>query len=285
MVPEPAPVAGYSPNFADPQPITGTPLATLTEDANRLVRWQGWLDVDAFSTSVLNQMQKQLEDGIIEVGAFTIAEPAIAAAVNKAASCNNAFVMNENLNEGNGESFQEDIKLYCWLYRHNFVDTGLYQLYISAKGRILIGKEPRQITFKDPPRPHRDIQSLAYEFGPNTPGQIERYEKEYPVFADIEIWRGAVVRVDSTGAINIVGNEAGAVTVEGVAEAPMSEWERAPSLEGNPHYNPKCATGAAFVEPLDRVERIDGNDAQVRTGSVQKERRVRTVPVYRYRAR
>jgi len=278
MVPEPAPVAGYSPNFASPQPITGKPLATLTADANRLVRWQGWLDIDAFSTSVLNQMQKQVNEGDIEVGTFTLTEPAVAAAVNKAkaASCNNTFRMNKNLKEGGpGESFQGKVTLYCWLYRHNYVDTGLYQLYISAKGKILIGED-----YSKKPQSHWDIQSLSYEFGPDMSSGIM-----CPVIADIEIWRGAVVRVDATGAISIVGNEAGAVTRDGVEEAPMSGWERAPSLENNPHYKPKRATGAAFVEPLDRTVRINQNDVQVRTGSVQTERRVNTVPVYRYRAR
>ena len=274
MVPEPAPVAGYSPNFAAPQPITGKPLATLTTDANRLIRWQGWLDVDAFSTSILNQMKKQLDDGLIEAGTFTITEPAIAAAVKKA-SCSPTFVMNENLCEGMGESFQGDIKLYVWLYRHNFADTGLHQLYISAKGKMLIGRDLGTV-----PSPHRDIQSLGYEFGPNGVNSFQ-----CGVYADIEIWRGAVVRVDATGAMVVVGNEAGAVTPCGVEEAPMSEWERAPSLENNPHYNPKRATGAAFVEPLDRKIRINANDVQVTTGSVQKEGRVNTVPVFRYRAR
>ena len=277
MVPEPAPVAGYSPNFASPQPITGKPLATLTEDANRLIRWQGWLDVDAFSTSVLNQMQKQVHDGVIEIGSFTTIEPGVDAAVTKAkaASCNKTFRMNRNLREdGAGETFQGKVTLYCWLYRHNYVDTGLYQLYISVKGKMLIGEECCEIK-----EPHWDIQSLAYEFGPDLASKVL-----CPVIADVEIWRGAVVRVDSSGAINIVGNEAGAVTREGVEEVPMALWERAPSLENNPHYNPKRATGAAFVEPLNRKVTIPENAVQARSGSVQMEQRVKVVPYYKYRA-
>jgi hypothetical protein len=187
--------------------------------------------------------------------------------------------MNENLNKEVGESFRGDVKLYVWLYRHNFADTGLYQLYVSAKGKMLIGQDFELAKWT---HPHRDIQSLAYEFGPNDrdDGLVQ-----CDVCADVEIWRGAVVRIDATGAIKVVGNEAGAVTIEGVAQAPMSDWERAPSLENNSHYNPKRATGAAFVEPLDRVVRINQNDIQVRTGSVQTEGRVRTVTPYRYRAR
>lgn len=106
-----------------------------------------------------------------------------------------------------------------------------------------------------------------------------------PVYADVEIWRGAVVRVDARGAIQFVGNEAGAVTPDAIEALPISQWERAPSLENNPHYDPKKATGAAFVEPLDRTAKINENDVQVKTGSVQMEDRVNVVPVYRYRAR
>jgi len=281
MVPEPAPVAGFSPNFADHQPITGSgqdPWPSLTRDANRLVRWQGWLDVDAFSTSVLNQMQKRVANGDIKLGEFTLVEGSIAEAVVKAKAQYPVFIMNDRLNTGENIT---DVKLYVWLYRHNFADKGLYQLYISAKGRMLIGK------YQGPgePVPHRDIQSLGYEFSGNSatgPGMRDCY-------ADVEIWRGAVVRVDATGAITVVGNEAGVVVGpledEPVESAPLALWERAPSLINNPHYNPLAATGAAFVEPLDRVEKISGNTVQQRAGSVQNEQRVRVVTPFRYRNR
>jgi len=283
---EPAPVAGFSPNFADPQPITGQPLATLKADANRLVRWQGWLDIDAFSTSILNQMQKQVNEGVIDIDTFKLDELVVADAVNKAACGNPTFKMNKNLAEdGNGESFLGGVTLYCWLYRHNFADTGLYQLYISAKGKMLIGEAVCKVPIIVPGEPYDDIQSLEYEFGLDNPDVPKVMLKKCPIIADIEIWRGAVVRVDATGKLVIVGNEADAKTRHGVEEAPMSRWERAPSLEDNPHYNPKRATGAAFVEPLERTVRIPGNAVQVKAGSVQTERRVNTVPVYRYRAR
>ena len=110
MRPEPAPVAGFSPNFADPQPITGKPLATLEEDANRLVRWQGWLDIDAFSTSILNQIKKKLDDGDIQVGSLTIAERAIAEAVTNATKCDKTFQVNEKLFEEDGVSFEGSVK-------------------------------------------------------------------------------------------------------------------------------------------------------------------------------
>ena len=281
---EPAPVAGYSPNFADPQPITGggvAPWPSLTKDANRLIRWQGWLDVDAFSVSVLNQIQRQVDDGKIGIGTFTLKEPTIAAAILKAANCNPTFKANKNL-EGEGESFKDGkIKLYVWLYRHNFAGTGLYQLYISAKGKMLIGSEFKQVTIQ---RSHKDGQSLHYEFGSDPNCLIV---EQCDVIVDIEIWRGAVVRVDETGAIKVVGNEAGVITLDGeVKRVPMTDWERAPSLEGNPHYNPQKATGPAFVEPLDRVVKINENAAQVRTGVIQTGAggRVRTIDPYTYHA-
>jgi len=263
------PVAGFSPNFADNQPKTGPELnTTLTEDANRLIRWQGWLDVDAFSASVLEQMQKQLGNGI-EIGKFTLAEPSIVEAVNAAAAKDRRFVMNENL-KGEGENLT-DVKLYVWTYRHNYTDTGLYQLYVSVKGNMLIGKGT-----SDVPVPHKDIQSPSYEFGSNgiTPVPSD-------VFAVVEIWRAAVVRVNARGAIKAVGIEAD--VDDGIEKTPIVAWEMAPSLIDNPHYDPTKATGAGFVEPLDRVKVITENKVQKTPGSVQKEGRVRTMNPYRYR--
>ena len=275
------PVAGFSPNFADPQPTTS---ATLTENANRLIRWQGWLDVDAFSASVLEQMQKQLGSGI-ELGKFTLAEDEINDAVMRA-KANPAisnFVMNDNLNEGKGENLTGDVKLYVWTYRHNFVDTGLYQLYISVKGTMRIGHGLQEIddTYTNPV-PHRDIQSLRYEFGSDGSKIVGgKRMVETPIVADVEIWRGAVVRVNAKGEITFVGNEAGAVVGpekdEPVESAPISLWEVAPSLEGNPNYKPQEATGAAFVVPLERAKLIPENKVQKATGNAK----VTTVPAPR----
>jgi len=281
------PVAGFSPNLADPQPKTGPELdTTLTVDANRLIRWQGWLDVDAFSASILEQMQKQLGNGI-ELGKFTIAEPSIAKAVHdESQKYGPAFTMNPNLKDG-GEELQ-DAKFYVWIYRHNYTDTGLYQLYISVKGNMLIGHGPDGFVM-----PHKDIQALGYEFGRNDSGAATR-----PVIRPVEIWRGAVVRVNAKGAITVVGNEAGVITIDnqGVESAPVSAWEKAPSLEGNPHYDPKKATGAGYVEPLQRVIAIPENDVQKATGTVpkpnpdnwkdvQEQERVKTYTPFRYRSR
>ena len=262
------PVAGYSPHLAHPQPATE---ATLTVDANRLIRWQGWLDVDAFSASVLEQMQKQVENDEIGLGTFTLEEPSIAKAVADAQKEVLGFVMNDNLNEDMGE-VMTDVKLYVWTYRHNFTDTGLYQLYVSAKGKILIGEGLVPWKTKVP---HRDIQSLGYEFGRDL---LDKDHVHKEIFADVEIWRGAVVRVDARGAIELVGNEAGAEPLVGRVEvAPMSYWERAPSLIDNPNYDPKQATGPKYVAPLDRKEVIQENSVQKKSGDVQAEKRVRTI--------
>ena len=298
------PVAGFSPNFAVPQPVT---LATLTPNANRLIRWQGWLDVDAFSASILEQMQKQVANGSIDVGKFTLAEPSINKAVVHAQRNPDVlnFKMNDNLLEkGNGENFKGNVALYVWTYRHNFADTGLYQLYISVKGKMEIGTG--QIIVRDPGsieiRPHRDIQSLRYEFGSDLSHTIPGVEKIVPIVidADVEIWRGAVVRVNARGELELVGNEAGVVVGpkddEAVESVPISAWEVAPSLEGNKNYNPKCATGPKYVEPLERAKAIHDNGVQKATGSVPKpggdlrkdaaeQGRVRTNPGFRYRAR
>ena len=289
------PVAGFSPNLADPQPTTS---ATLTEEANRLIRWQGWLDVDAFTSSVLGQMQKQLGNGI-EVGKFTIAEHSIRVAVEAAEKNDRNFKMNRNLEIGQGEVFSEAPKLYVWTYRHNYTDTGLYQLYISVKGKMLIGTGLRPGPGSPPlPVRHKDIQSLNYEFGKD--GSTDGRDGEpvpTEIYADVEIWRGAVVRVNASGRIALVGNEAGVETLDGgVSEAPISDWERAPSLEGNPNYNPKNAAGAAYVEPLERGIAIESNNVQKATGSVpkasgdrwqdaQEQGRVNTVPNFRFRSR
>ena len=284
------PVAGFSPNFADWQPRTGPELdATLTRDANRLIRWQGWLDVDAFSTSIINQMQYRLGTGELELGKFTIAEQDIREAVVNAQKQDPGFIMNENLRVGEGFIDRNSVKMYVWLYRHNFADTGLYQLYVSVKGPMLIGSGYRGTSKAFP---HRDIQSLGYEFGPN-PGEDGRVPN--PVIVPIEIWRGAVVRVNAKGEVTFVGNEAGAVVGpvkdEPIENVPVALWERAPSLINNPHYDPQSATGAGFVDPLDREEPVTTTDQgerlspshQQSAGSVQREQRVNTVNPFQFR--
>jgi len=287
------PVAGYSPNFAAPQPAT---MELLAQDANRLIRWQGWLDVDAFSVSVLNQMQRQLQNGTIQAGNYTLVEPALAEAVMRA-SADPTFDMCEVLRSGAGIQFECTPTLYVWTYRHNFADRGLYQLYISAKGKMFIGT--KWGVYVGPPVEHRDIQSLYYEFGNFRSGIVRG---QVPVYADVEIWRGAVVFVDHTGRLTMAGTQVLDVTadvpgglvpgvvqgvipplarLEPVASSPMSEWERAPSLICNPNYVPRRATGAAFVEPLERARSITGNSLQQQAGDVQS--RVNTVSPYRYR--
>jgi len=266
--------AGLSPQLAIPQPKT---QATLRADANRLIRWQGWLNVDAFSVSVLAQMQKQLGTSI-EIGKFTIDdEEDIASAIMKAKKANSSFEVNPHLYEV-GENLT-NVKLYVWTYRHNYTDTGLYQLYISAKGKMLIGSEWRTERIPYLSQPHKDIQALGYEFGTDRPGGFIEKPVLVDVYADVEIWRGAVVRVNASGEIMMVGNEAGAIpSVGGVEVAPMSDWEIAPSLQGNKNYNPKCASGAPYWNPLDHPARINQNLYQLRPGDVQAEGRVATRP-------
>jgi len=199
--------------------------------------------------------------------------------------------VNPNL-KGDGEELT-GAKFYVWLYRHNYTDTGLYQLYVSVKGEMLIGSsyKPGPI----PPgkeKPHRDIQALGYEFGRNpgdNPDPVPGVRRDIDV--PVEIWRGAVVRVNARGGIEVVGNEAGVVAIDdkgsvtGVESAPVSAWEVAPPLQDNkgndinPHYKPKNATGAGYVLPEDRKELIPRA-----AGDVQKEGKVKTYSPFRYRA-
>jgi hypothetical protein len=263
-------VAGFSPHLANPQPRTN---ATLSIDANRLIRWQGWLNVDAFSISVLEQMQKQIESGDIEIGKFTMDEPSISEAVEDAkANCKFVdFVPNANLCT-TGEDLT-DVALYVWTYRHNHTDSGLYQFYISVKGTVLIGRATEKETIK---KPHEDIQSLLYEFGPD---RTEVICNPVNIYASVDIWRGAVVRVNARGEIELVGNEAGVITIQGAnppEAAPISEWEMALSLYGNPNYDPKKATGAPWIAPLEREIRIPENNLQK---EVPINRDIRTIPV------
>ena len=309
------PVAGYSPNFAAPQPAT---RELLKRDANRLIRWQGWLDIDPFSVSVLNQMQKRL-GADIQLGSYTIEEPAIAEAVAKASADNPTFKMNPNLEIGNGQLFEGDkATFYVWTYRHNFTDKGLYQLYVSVKGKMDIGEGWIKVPIQEERVLHNDIQSLYYEFGNlGLPGGVKKVWGT--VYADVEIWRGAVVHVNHKGELLMAGredlgdwalkltpeDESREVGVQGglkplnegpyvhvpvnydpvsrVNYDPVSLWERAPSLIGNPNYDPRRATGAAFVEPLERAITIGENSLQKQAGDVQ--RRVNTVTPFRFRAR
>jgi hypothetical protein len=277
------PVAGFSPSFAKPQPATP---ATLYENANRLIRWQGWLSVDAFAMSILEQMQKRLENGLdnsIELGTFTIAEPSINTAILAAKAKDPSFEMNSNLGfDAAGESFDGNVTLYVWTYRHNYTDTGLYQLYVSVQGKMLIGKGIKTECGGDPIL-HNDIQALGYEFGRDG---YEGWENPYPVdvYANVEIWRGAVVDVNARGILEVVGNEAGVIPYKGSEEdvqaAPVSAWERAPSLICNENFNPQSALGIPYVTPLERNIRIWENKMQKETGDVRTRVKV-TSPVRR----
>jgi hypothetical protein len=225
-------------------------------------------------------MQHQLGNSI-PIGSFSIAdEPALAEAVLRASRANPTFVMCPELAAGASIQFEGTPKLFVWTYRHNFADRGLYQLYISAKGKMFIGTEIRTIDIGETVY-HKDIQSLRYEFDSLRNGQRTE-DRQVDVYATVEVWRGAVAKVNARGELEIVGNEAGVVTdivvrdrVRGsvtypgpvVERLPLSDWERAPSLICNPNYNPLLATGAAFVGPLERALSISGNAVQSTAGS------------------
>jgi hypothetical protein len=213
--------------------------------------------------------------------------------------------MNPNLEIGGpGESFNGCVKVYVWTYRHNYTDKGRYQLYISVRGDMLIGTGI--LPPGDTPAPlHRDIQSLNYEFGPGYYGGINPGPPR-PIYAEVEIWRGAVVAVDSNGRLTDCFDANGvakvAVAVPGVAtydagvemidyagdslpplavQPPLpvpavSVWEPAPSLIGNPTYKPLSATGPRYAHPADHTIKV-----QKLAGDVQQELRVRTVPILR----
>jgi len=296
--------AGLSPNLVNPLPnnTKATPPPTLATDANRLIRWQGWQDVDAFCASILEQIQRQVNDNSIELGKFTIDEPSIAAAVLKAqvggndvTTCSTrccvktavlkaqagipGFEVNPNLlPEGEGESFSGNVTLYVWTYRHNYTDGGLYQLYVSVKGKMLIGRG--LVTLPPDPIFHKDIQALGYEFGPGFSHSNPPVWQD--IYAEVEIWRGAVVDVLANGVMAVAGNEAEVRAIDRngneakVEEAPIADWEVAPSLIGNPTYNPLAATGPKYAHPADHYIKV-----QKVAGDVQEEKRVRTKPVPR----
>ena len=202
--------------------------------------------------------------------------------------------MNEKL-YGAGESFAEEPKFYVWTYRHNYAGGGLYQLYVSVRGKMLIGtgRITRHITN---PVLHKDIQALNYEFGSDG---LKGSDNEVisDIYADVEIWRGAAVVVDGKGALGVVGvvEESGLVPNDvpqpypSVSQAPVELWERAPRLINNcgasinACYNPKSATGADYAHPLDRAMKIAANENQKRAGDVQKEKRVRTFSTFGFR--
>ena len=294
--------AGLSPNLVNPLPNNkkATPPPKLDAGANRLIRWQGWQDVDAFSASVLEQMQRQVNAGELAVGTFTMDEPSIAAAVSKAqvggssvavGTCTSrcgvktavskaqaaipGFEVNPKLKE-DGESFAGDVTLWVWTYRHNYTDTGLYQLYVSVTGKILIGKGWIAKSWSEEIL-HNDIQSFRYEFGP---GFVKGGENliEQDIYAEVEIWRGAVAEVNARGELTVVGNEGGVETPESVEAAPIAAWEVAPSLIGNPTYNPKAATGPKYAHPADHIYTVRKLAGDVQATTPQ---RVRTLAIPR----
>jgi hypothetical protein len=215
--------------------------------------------------------------------------------------------MNPNLELcGQGESFSGCVKVYVWTYRHNYGDRGRYQLYISVRGDMLIGTGLLPPDDNGTPILHRDIQSLNYEFGPGRSAAGYIQYPPQPIYAEVEIWRGAVVAVDSNGRlidcfdangvartaaavpgvatydagvemIDYAGNPLPALAVQPPLPVPaVSVWEPAPSLIGNPTYKPMSATGPRYAHPADHTIQV-----QKLAGDVQQEQRVRTLPIPR----
>jgi hypothetical protein len=248
------PVAGLT-KQENPQPQT---RALLTTDANRNIRWQPWEYRSAFSASVLEQIQKSINDGVIKLGVASIYEnETLYKAVKEGAdkgipALDDAFrtkkidldKMNENKN----------FKLAVYTYRHNYADTGLFQLYVS--GTIEVNNKIPKKEY-----PFKDIQAIQYEF--EDPDSIEGLRASQK----ITLWRGAVVRVNAEGIVeNVAGSIAGVnvgafddagkwVRAE-VNKEPFADWELASILKRDA-YNPENPDRPPYVHPSDRLDKVE----------------------------
>jgi hypothetical protein len=279
--PAPAPVVNPRTPVAnlnyqnDPQPATAAPLVipdlkdtvepdqfrTLNANGNRLIRWQSWLYRDAFSVSVLTQLQQGIKDKKIELG-ITEATPEVADKIEEIqAQCPRATDF--KLDEASLANFQ----LSLWLYRHNHTDAGLYQLIVS--GEVTLWATVPGGT-EEIPRAFWDIQGLDYEFGDICGDCRTRMGRK--AFT-VKLFRGVVVAVDAEGIVtNVDGSIAGVQSTGGngvdtvggrakhvagnpvaVKKAPFVDWEYCPALP-NGNYNP--------ANDLDRPRYIHPNDRE-----------------------
>jgi hypothetical protein len=242
------PVAGVT-RQEDPQPANK--LTTLSEDANRLIRWQPWVYRSAFSASVIEQIQSKINTKKISLGKIdtTTGDIVVAESVDgcgkvtyrltrKTLHCLggksvvstpsdsvktysieeaiDAKIIKAEYVDKDGyldlDKYAQNFKLRVWTYRHNYTDTGLYQLYVSGEFQLDSDKlTVRKIRKGYRVPPLKDIQALQYEFdepqvveGNDIIVDVEDVVKE-PI--DVQIWRGVVVRVNARGEVTVVGIE------------------------------------------------------------------------------
>ncbi|MDR2117894.1 MAG: hypothetical protein LBP87_16085 [Planctomycetaceae bacterium] len=257
----------------DPQPATAASLVipdlndtvepdqfkTLNANGNRLIRWQSWLYRDAFSVSVLTQLQQGIKDKKIDLGITANTKEVADKLAEILAKDPNAKLVSIDTSK---------FELALWLYRHNHSDSGLYQLIVD--GSVLLKVEtllPRDETYK---KVYWDIQALDYEFGDDISADKSGFVRRVGEFP-VTLFRGAVVAVDEEGVVtNVAGSIAGVQSTGGegvetvgnrakhtannlvaVNKAPFAEWEYCPKLP-NGNYNP--------ANDLDRPKYIHPND-------------------------
>ncbi|MDR1485167.1 MAG: hypothetical protein LBT09_10130 [Planctomycetaceae bacterium] len=242
----------------------------LTTDANRNIRWQPWKYRSAFSASVLEQLQKSINDGTIELGEISIYESdAVEAAVKEGYQKGIAILEEARRTKKLDLSKGENFKLAVYTYRHNYADTGLFQLYVSGT-----------VTFSDPGKrgekrreyPFKDIQALQYEF--EDPDYVPGKSKDEGNSVTITLWRGVVVRVNAEGIVTntagtIAGVNVGAFVEEKdkdgkvvakwvkaeVNAVPFADWELASVLKRDA-YDPANPDRPTYVHPSDRLESV-----------------------------
>ncbi|MDR3232831.1 MAG: hypothetical protein LBT46_04065 [Planctomycetaceae bacterium] len=258
------PVAGVT-RQEDPQPAT---RAALTTDANRKIRWEPWEYRSAFSASVLEQIQDKIDKGEIKLGTVSIEEnESLFKAVQEGAK-NGIKALQDALESGEFDidALAKSFKLKVWTYRHNYGDKGLYQLYVSGIFQVHVGDTIKRCPC-DAELPFKDIQAIQYEF--DDPDYANGgNSKIVPVYACVELYRGAVAYVDAKGFVTVTGNEGGVdagyfdadekTAKPGkwnqvpVNPAPFAEWELASVLPRDA-YNPAAAKDRPpYFHPSDR---------------------------------
>ncbi|GHT46946.1 hypothetical protein FACS189454_08870 [Planctomycetales bacterium] len=261
------PVAGITKQVT-PQPQT---RALLDKDANRNIRWEPWEYRSAFSASVLEQIQELINNGGITLGkVYANESDDLRKAIEKGAK-DGIPELREAWEHKNKEldldkvipsESKKNFKLRVFLYRHNYTDTGLFQLYVSAS--YTFGYTTETPAVKGSQDTFKDIQGLQYEFDdPNSDPGEKGSEKS--ATQEITLWRGVVVRVDATGKVtnvagDIPGVQVGAFNKDGVwtkvdvkADS-FADWELAPVLRDRAAYAPNNVKDHVYVHPKDRLK-------------------------------
>ncbi|MDR2345624.1 MAG: hypothetical protein LBE18_06125 [Planctomycetaceae bacterium] len=248
----------------DPQPKT---KALLTKDANRNIRWQPWEYRNAFSASVLEQLQKGINDGTIPLGEICIYESdTIEAAVKEGAKKGIQVLEDARRTKKLDLSKGKDFKLAVYTYRHNYADAGVFQFYVSGTVTFYENSPPNK------QYPFKDIQAIQYEF--DDPDYTTAAPPE--VTTTITLWRGAVVRVNAEGIVtNTAGSIAGVKVGTFVEEkdndgkpitkwvaaevnaVPFADWELASVLPREAYDPAKAVDRPDYVHPADRIEKVE----------------------------